>query len=229
MVTKSLKNLILDSLFPKKCVACGKWEDFVCNTCKENIIFKFTQECPTCNTITAKGKYCPRCRKNRNLTGVVAATYYKDPIVKELLHQYKYEGIFSMCAFLAAILAETLVREEVKAHIITFVPLSRKRRASRGYNQSELIAKELGKILKIPVWPLLSKSKETKPQVGLPKKERTKNLYGAFKLSAKESLEGKKVLLVDDVFTTGSTLHECAKNLKEGGAKEVWGAVLAKE
>ena len=100
----------------------------------------------------------------------------------------------------------------------------------RGYNQSEELAKELSKILQIPVISdNLIKIKSTKPQMELSKVEREKNLENAFAIKNPEEFSGKKIFLVDDVYTTGSTMEECAKILKENGIKDVWGIALARE
>ena len=100
----------------------------------------------------------------------------------------------------------------------------------RGYNQSEELAKELSKILQIPVVSdALIKIKPTKPQMELTKLEREKNLDGVFQIKNPEQISGKKIFLVDDVYTTGSTMEECAKALGDAGIKQVWGIAIARE
>lgn len=112
--------------------------------------------------------------------------------------------------------------------VILPVPLHRRRYLERGFNQAEIIARAWSKHLSLPMLKnVLVRSRPTLTQVGLGRAERQKNLVGAFKL--KQPIESPGVILIDDVFTTGSTLQECARVLKEGGAKEVWGVTIARE
>ena len=110
--------------------------------------------------------------------------------------------------------------------LVTGVPLHKSRQKERGFNQSSLIAEKVADYLSIPFDEnVLKRVKNTKIQSGLVRKERMKNIRGAFELV--EDVKGKKVLLVDDVWTTGSTMRECVKVMKKNGAREVWGLVLA--
>ena len=114
--------------------------------------------------------------------------------------------------------------------ILIPVPMEKKKMKNRGYNQSEELAKELSKILQIPLsLNNLIKIKQTLPQIKLSAKERQENLKNAFSINNPEELKNKKIFLVDDVYTTGSTMEECAKTLKESGAKQVWGIAIARE
>jgi ComF family protein len=109
------------------------------------------------------------------------------------------------------------------------VPLGKRRLKWRGFKQAEELAKELSSFLKIPlVSDCLIKIKETLPQVELSEKEREENIKGVFKIKNDEKILGKKILLVDDVYTTGSTMKECARILKRAGAKEIIGIVIAR-
>jgi ComF family protein len=110
------------------------------------------------------------------------------------------------------------------------VPLDRKKLRSRGYNQSEELARELSKIVKVPaISDVLLKTRPTKPQMELSGQERAKNLLNVFAIKNPEKIRDKKIFLVDDVYTTGSTMEECAKTLRQAGAKSVWGIALARE
>jgi len=129
--------------------------------------------------------------------------------------------------FLAKQLAEYLAAETPFGDfgLITYVPMSRRDRRNRGFNQAQLLAKGLGERIGIPVCKTLAKVQETTPQAALPARERRRNLRGAFQLirSAKE-----KALLVDDIYTTGSTVEECARTLKQGGYKAVFVLTVAR-
>lgn len=111
--------------------------------------------------------------------------------------------------------------------MITYTPLSKKSLRKRDYNQAYLLAKEISKILDIPLADLLIKVRKTKEQKSLNSRERKTNVYGAFDLKDKDIVINKRILLIDDVKTTGSTLNECAKMLNIYGAQSVWAATLA--
>lgn len=131
---------------------------------------------------------------------------------------------------------EALIQNEPFTHIFTGkpflvpIPLSAKRLRKRGYKQAELLAKELGKRFKLEMQPLLKRVKETKPQYGLKREERQKNMKEAFEFNSKIKAQHAKVaILVDDVLTTGSTMQAAAKVLKRNGFENVWGVALAKD
>lgn len=146
------------------------------------------------------------------------------------MHSYKYEGVHSLSDDLAPFLFNLIGREKIFFDVVSFVPITKKREGWRGYNQAEILAKAIAEYFGKPLAPTLKKIKETKTQVGLPKKKREQNLKGVFKLAAnKPGVEGKRVLLVDDVVTTGTTLNECARVLKSAGARSIWAITVAKE
>ena len=171
--------------------------------------------------------------KDSILDDLYVATDYKNFLVKKAILELKYEPFAKEIAKdLANLVKIHFEASEVKFDLSNFVlvpvPLSKKRLKWRGYNQAEEIAKEISNFFKIPlIADCLIKTKETLPQVELEEKERRENLKGAFLVKNKEKIEGKNVFLVDDVFTTGTTLRECAKALKESGAKKVIGIVVA--
>jgi competence protein ComFC len=225
----SPKKILLDLLFPKKCVCCHKWGSFVCSNCYQKITFKKTQDCPGCNAITDKGRYCTRCRSKHALLGVTTLGYYKDPILKALIQELKYKGIYAISEDMAHWLALLIKKEKLCFDLIAYVPMTQKRKGRRGYNQSEEVAKHLSKEAGIPLFKGLKKVRETKTQVGLSKKDRLKNLQDAFVVKKNSALLGKRIILIDDVITTGTTLNECARTLEAAGAKRVWGLTIAKE
>lgn len=223
-----IKEQLLEMIFPSYCAYCGRIGSFLCERCQAKIIKIKDDSCPGCNTISKRGRFCTRCRKKSFLVGVFSVGYFKDEVLKETIHEFKYERVSGLAPILGALLSEKVRSENISVDYAFYVPISRKREAWRGFNQSELLANEVGRELGVPLG-VLKKTKETKTQVGLPKKEREKNLANAFSVVAPKKLCGKMILLIDDVFTTGTTLNECAKALKQNGAKVVYGAVLAKE
>ena len=118
---------------------------------------------------------------------------------------------------------------ESPVDMIIPVPLHPKRLRWRGFNQSVLLARQISRIYDVPVDPfVLYRGKETPPQTQLTEDERQKNVRGAFSLNPRKPVEGNRLLLVDDVYTSGATVNECSRSLKRGGAKEVYVITLAR-
>jgi len=182
----------------------------------------------------------PKCKKRNSLSGVFAAVEYRTTI-KKAIYNYKYEPyIYSLSDTLSRLMFEGLIQNEIFQNVlnnssnvwITCVPLHEKRLRKRGYNQSEKLGERLARSLNVRFNPnLMKRTRDTIPQFKLRKDEREKNIAGAFSLSVKyrDKLHGKTIFIVDDVFTSGSTLRECGKLLKKSGAKEVYGLVLSME
>lgn len=225
-----MKNKILDLFFPAKCVSCGRLGEFICVPCCAEIKFIKKQTCLGCNCLSDRGRLCKRCRSKYALTGVVAASYLNEGALKEAVHSFKYNSVSAIAKELAEILSEKLKEERIFFDAVAFVPISKKRKAWRGYNQSEILAEIISAKFERDIFRGLIKTKDTKNQVGLGKLQREKNLARVFDIKkGGMDITGKRVLLVDDVVTTGTTLNECAKTLRANGAREVWGAVVAKE
>jgi len=230
-----IKNHLLDLFFPKFCVGCKKEGNWLCENCKEDMIAVISQVCPECGRLSLKGKYCKKCQKGKYLKGIIAALYYKEGPTKEIIHNIKYNSVIELAPVLGISMAEVLKNNLVKKDaLITFAPLHSKRLAQRGFNQAELLAKIIAKESKLKLINLLKKRKNTKQQVELKGNSRRKNLAGVFNFSGGPAtaglanIKGKTIIIIDDVTTTGATLNECAKVLKEAGAKEVWGLVAAR-
>jgi len=238
------KEFILDILFPKFCLNCKKEGSYLCSDCLSLIDISDRIYCPFCKypKIVLDKRTCKSCRKTKNLDGLYCATSYNNFIVKNLINKYKYEPfikelktslslliIYHLLIINNSISENTNIKEIFKDFLIIPVPLSKKKIKRRGFNQSEEIAKELSTFLQIPlINNCLLKIKETFPQAQLKEKEREENIKNVFICNTPEKIKNRKILLIDDVFTTGSTMEECAKVLKKSGAKEVWGVVIAR-
>lgn len=229
-------EFILDILFPRFCVNCGKEGNYLCEDCFYLIDIFDILYCPFCRAkAVSDGKTCQSCeRKGKKLSGLFCATSYENPIIKKLVSEFKYPPyVKDMAKTLSFLIIMHLINSknilEVKGFSLVSVPLHKSKLRQRGYNQSEELAKELSKILKIPVLGnVLAKNKKTPAQMELKREERLKNIYGTFACVKPESVKNQKILLVDDVFTTGSTMEECASVLKSASAGEVRGIVLAR-
>jgi len=236
------KEFLLDLFFPKFCLGCQKEGAYLCDDCRSLLDIAEYNYC-LCDTKPqrlppdSKSGKCQRCQ-DKKLSGLFFALPYKEKaLTRKLIYQFKYQPYLKdLAETLASILIEHFIisgknTDEVwENSVLIPVPLDKNKLKSRGYNQSEELAKELSKILKIPVISNnLVKIKSTKPQMELSKSEREKNLAGVFEIKNPAEFTGKKIFLVDDVYTTGCTMQECAKILKENSAKQIWGIALARE
>ena len=151
--------------------------------------------------------------------------------VRELVHELKYGGITELAGLMGAAAAQAVMINGLTDFVLVPVPLHRDRLAQRGFNQAELLGYEVAQKFKIAMWPdLLRRRKNTKPQIELKREKRLVNMTGAFQLNKQygDKIKNANILLVDDVITTGATMNECAKILKNSGAGAVWGLALAR-
>ncbi|MDI6591448.1 MAG: ComF family protein [Patescibacteria group bacterium] len=212
------KNFILDLLFPKFCLGCQKEGDYLCEDCKATLeVSSFHQKYST-----------------GNLADLYFAVSYQKPLIKNLIQKFKYQPfVKELAKTLSSLIIDHFQLMEKLPDFSEFflipIPLEKKKLKQRGFNQTEEIAKELLRFLNIQILSnVLIKIKETLPQVELNDEERKENIKGAFCCRDREKVRGRKILLIDDVYTTGSTLEEAAKVLREAGAKEVLGIVVAR-
>ncbi len=156
---------------------------------------------------------------------LIAATVFEEPI-KSLLHEFKYQSVKGIGQWCGRMLYETT--NFPQADIITAVPLHPQRQRLRGFNQAEEVAKELSTLSKIPYLPLLKRTKHTEYQASISDRtQRLTHLQNCFEFIQPKQPIGSTVLLIDDVTTTGTTLNECAKVLKQNGFTQVFGLVVA--
>ena len=182
-------------------------------------------------------KTCKNCQQKTKLNGLFIAAAYKNQLVKKLINQFKYKPYLKeLCPILCSLIISHFsfsgnnAFDALKQGILVPVPLHRARFKERGFNQSEEIAKELSVKLNLAFYNnVLIKIKPTAAQVGLSSEQRKKNIKGTFVCEKFRRIERKKILLVDDVYTTGATMEECAEILKQAGAREVWGIAIARE
>lgn len=228
-IYKSFLELVLDLLFPKKCVSCNRYCSFICLECLAKIQVVVTELCFGCGKISSGSKICQQCRRKiPYLTSVISCVRYDTPPIKDLIHNLKYSGISEIAEILGEFTIPRIRRiKDYQDFVVVPVPSHKKRLSKRGYNQAELIARHISKRLNIPGGAALEKIAETKPQVSLSREMRLKNIFGTIVCADPEFILDKKVFLIDDISTTGATLTECARILKESGAKEVTGVIIA--
>ena len=223
-----IREIVLDAVFPHKCV-CGKWGVLLCDECRVQVRVDKTGLCPICKRISEYGRTCPSCRYKSNLTGVMILGPHKG-ILKDLIWKYKYKFISDLSVPIAGMVTDRFgdfLRE--KRFQITFAPISSARLRWRGFNQAELLAREVAKTLSLQCEETLYKEDSVMSQVGHTRRERLLNLKDKIRYIGPTEFDNKKILIIDDVYTTGATLEECAKALRGAGYREVWGLVLSRD
>jgi len=220
-------RLVLDVLYPPRCPGCGRMGEVFCAACLRRVEPLPAAACLRCGRPGPVGQLCPDCQATPSPLDVILSAAVFAPPLREAIHQLKYENNRSLAEPLSALMAAAWLRLPVQADVIVPVPLHRRRAAERGYNQAALLARGLAEAVGVPVNEgVLARVKPTRQQVGLDRAERALNVAGAFE--CRGGLAGRRVVLVDDVCTTGSTLQACAQALRRGGATWVGGFTLAR-
>ena len=221
MNIRSLFGRILDWIFPPSCAGCEKPGTLLCQTCRSELPPVGDHYCPKCGKPLKKGHRCRLCGSSDFRFLSCRAPYLYDGPAAAMIKKLKYNGCLGLVPILADLLADFWPRLGWDADLIIPVPLSRQREAARGFNQSEMIGRAFSKRTGIPILPgALMKIRHTSTQVGLNKDQRRENLSGAF-AAEPDFVRGKRILLLDDVMTTGSTFAECASVLLDAGADSV--------
>ena len=204
-----IREGILNLLFPPKCTLCGKLlekdETDLCRQCRVD---------------------SPECHKNNlkfSFLDSWAAVWYYDGYIRKSLHRYKFSRARHYAPVYGRLLAMKLLTEYPDGFdVLTWVPVSRLRKFTRGYDQVELLARAVGQELEMEPVPLLRKVRNNRPQSGVSGlAERRANVLGVYRPVNPEQIQGKRILLLDDIITTGATAGECARVLLTAGAKEV--------
>ena len=226
----------LQPIVPPFCAICG--------TPFRGTPFRVSQtDISTPNAPTNFADICAECRANRYHVAPpfdgLRSLYVFEGAARRAVHRLKYENKTALAKPLAALMSDYLgesstrfVEREALTHIVA-VPLHARRQRSRGYNQSELLARELSVLIGVSSAQLLLRTRDTTPQVELSIRDRAINVRDAFALNSNTIVtntivKGATILLIDDVHTTGATLRECARVLKTGGATKVYGLTLAR-
>jgi len=233
----TIAKYFVNLFYPLRCSACK--EDLnplsktgVCGFCAASIRRNPRPYCGICGRpVNHDGDTCSECAKlDLRFDRAYSACLYEDR-VKELIHKLKYGSGSSLINFFSGIMMDFLkdnreITQGVEA--ITYVPLDRARMRERGFNQSRLLARGIAKQLDIPLINAIKKISRTRHQNELSREERLINLRGAFKARKGIDLNGKVIMLVDDIMTTGATLSECSKALRNSGVKEIRCLTLAR-
>jgi competence protein ComFC len=219
-----LLQKVVELITPRSCLVCSHGNEILCYSCLLKLADASAGTCVRCNRLSPMGKTCERCRIHFSIRGVSVAGYYGNA-VKELILRLKFHRDRSAARMGAEMILLRLATTNSSFDVVTSVPTSPQRYRERGYNQSELIGKELAKALKLPYMAFLSRENGDH-QLGKDRKTRLEQVKLGF--YAHKSVPHARILIIDDVVTTGATLDACARELKKAGAKYVWGAVVAK-
>jgi len=226
-----LTQAFLDVLFPPRCVACGEQGTFLCRACVEAMPRALPPRCPLCWQPERRGEVCGRCAQARPaFAGARSLHLYQGP-VREAVHALKYDHLSALARPMAAHMAAYLEAEALPVDMVVPVPLFGRRQRLRGYNQSALLAREVARLGRgLPLAEGgLARRRDTPPQArSVDAEARSRNVTGAF-VGERRRVEGRRVLLVDDVMTTGATLDACAGALRQAGAASVWALTFARE
>ncbi len=222
MTLPELRRRALDFLYPPRCVGCGAFNTFLCGECDAAMLpTTVGDRCPNCTARWSGGLNCPRCFACESLD-LLAGAYDMEGPGRELVHGLKYRGITELARLMAPRMSH--LRETRPFDVAVAVPLHRSRERARGFNQ----ATEMLAALDWPAAPgRLLRIKRTDSQVGLRPGERRANMTGAFAWRG-GSLRRLRVAVLDDVITTGATANECARVLREHGARSVLALAFAR-
>ena len=229
--SRGMLQQILDTVFPVHCAGCQKIGQVLCPACIAQIQPLPSPICDFCGTPLSTYGVCKNCQYQRpKLSGQRAVGLYQEPL-RSCIHQLKYDGNVRLAVPLGLMLAQAFRHYSMQADMLIPVPLHKDRYQQRGYNHALLLAEVCSAHIGVPMKDnILVRHRATAAQVDLHPRERYQNVAGAFACSpyAINVLHGRKILIIDDVSTTGATLEACATPLFKAGAEEVWGLVLAR-
>ena len=210
------------------CSACGKEllshiRGGMCPECEKTSVKLSTDICGKCGRVLAnEAEFCDTCIRNERAFVRARSCYVYEGAPKKFVYRLKFGGRRYLAAFIAEAMVDRYLDCDFECDCVVAVPLSAKRKRKRGYNQAELIAEELSSRLKLPLIDgALVKTKENKPQTKLTRREREENVRGVYEVTSPETFKGRRVLVVDDVMTTGATLGEVSRVLYKAKARSV--------
>ncbi len=224
-----LGDAALDLLYPPRCVVCHRSGLFLCAGCAGAMTEASSPRCSRCWQPNKGAELCRDCRSTPPAyDGTRSAFVYAGP-ARTLVHALKYRQTTALASPMAAFMAELARQHELQVDVVMPVPLSGRRERTRGYNQAAVLGHALALELDLPLSKALVRRRHTPPQARSADAEsRRRNVSGAFACRGQE-MARRRVLLVDDVTTTGATLDSCAGALKEAGAAAVWALTFARE
>ncbi len=228
-----MKKFVLNLFFPKKCLGCNCPDTYLCRDCFNKIELSLNNTCFFCGKITWQGKIID-CQKENYLDRIVFAANYKNPLVRDLIKNFKYHYVKELAQPLTQLIIKSLAlcgKSSVPHNaVVLSIPLYKIRHRTRGFNQAELLAQKIADYFNLPLETnILKRIIPGIPQANIKDNEKRKeNIKNVFDINPEYLVKEKSIVLVDDVATTGATLVEAGKILKNNGANEVWGLVVAR-
>ncbi len=223
-------------IFPSRCSFCKvllRWEEhYICQECWQKLDPIIPPYCPRCGSPHWQdGRVCFKCQSRDFYFDSLRSVGWYEGVLKTAINLYKYGNKRRLAEPLGQLLISywEINGRNYPVDLIIPVPLHRRKRREREFNQSELLAKRLGNYFKIPISSYnLVRVRYRPPQVGLSYHQRLKNVEGIFRAKNPRELRGKKILLIDDVYTTGATSNECSRILRDAGVEKIWVLTLAR-
>lgn len=220
LIEASWKDALLHIILPNQCMFCGvpiQWNEVLCEACETKMPWTDLSRCLICEQ-----ELCC-CDPVKNGFSWLVAPFYYDLGVDKAVRDLKFNSNLLNARKLAFHMADCLRKTGLHRSVdcIIPVPLYESDYRNRGYNQAEELSKWIGRLLKLPLCGTLEKIRKTPKQHTLSAQERNQNLRGAFRVARPQEICGKRILLIDDVFTTGSTVRECSLKLKKAGARSI--------
>lgn len=231
-----LLEALVNLVFPEwpGCKLCGRLgKEDLCPACRQELRdWAAKPKCPVCGRpVPPKGRVtlCGDCQSQPPPFEMARAVGPYEGGLRQAIHLFKYKRRKSLAPLLGGLMLETLQKHSRLLHcdLVLPVPMSRGRLRERGFNQAALLARQVARGLNLPLSDRVLIKGETPPQTGLTRPQREQNLRGSFQVKAPEEIRGKNLLIVDDVFTTGSTVSAMAETLKEQGAAGIFVIILA--
>jgi len=222
-----------DLLFPKLCVGCGFLGIYLCPQCQKKLRPIIHDTCVYCNKSSLYGLTHLLCKKKSGIDGCISLFYY-DNLMKKIVKSMKYRLALDVWrdfknTIVPNIIQKLLFYKDRKDLFLQPIPLHINRLRERSFNQAEEVAEFINTYTKIPLINVLQRTKDTPAQAQLTRqKDRYDNIRGAFKLIDFQKIKNKNIILIDDVITTGWTVKEAAKELKQNGAGKIFIATIAK-
>lgn len=231
--SRTFLSVFAELIFPSSCAGCDNFGPLLCEDClpkigaPENI-------CIFCGDKTLYGKTCYQCQTKNSLAGVISVGKYQNAILRNAVHALKFSGVKKIAEPLGDMLAKSIsqtLSNSLPEFTLVPLPLHAIRKRERGFNQAELLTQKIAEKLSLQHRELLIRTRATKPQAKIDHKTenlRKENVAKAFALNPVIEHTPEKIIIIDDVATSGATLEEAAKILRLSGVKEIWGAVICR-